>query len=173
MKFFFLTQFLFISMLSFSQIQTAPELRKRFYASVKDYGIAKKFLKELEQEPQPLSAIQTGYKAAVTMVMADHVFNPYSKFKYFLDGKDELEKILKVHPLDYELRLIRFAIQSNIPSFLGYANNLNDDKIFLINQLKQESVAKNKDVELTKIVKQYLTESKHCTEAEKKSINQL
>jgi hypothetical protein len=173
MKLFFATQFLFISILSFSQIQSAPELRKKFYASVKDYGIAKKFLKELEQEPQPLSAIQTGYKAAVTMVMADHVFNPYCKFKYFLDGKAELEKILLLHPLNYELRLIRFAIQSNIPGFLGYANNINEDKTFLISQLKQESMLKNKDVELIKISKQYLTESKHCTEAEKKSINQL
>lgn len=147
-------------------------LRKKFYASVDDASVAKSFLKELEGVKSTSNPLLQGYKAAVSMVMAKHSFNPYSKFKYFIDGKNDLEAAIKIYPNDIELRLIRFAIQSNVPSFLGYNSNLDEDKSFLIVKLADKQLL-SADAELKDIMKRYLNDSKHCTKAEKQTINQL
>jgi len=147
------------------------ELRKKFYASIDDAPAAKLFLSELESVKGELEPIQKGYKAAIRMVMAKHVLNPYNKFKYFLDGKNELEAAILINPKDIELRLIRFAIQSNVPGFLGYNSEIKNDKQFLMDSLQKLKKQKEADAELIKIMKQYLNESKYCTEQEKSSIN--
>ncbi|MFN0047617.1 MAG: hypothetical protein ACKVOU_00685 [Cytophagales bacterium] len=173
MKLLFLAPLGFITFMAFSTHIDTPTLRKNFYASVNDGKKARLFLSELEKNKDDLSPIEHGYRAAVNMVMANHVFNPYSKFKYFIDGKNELEVAISANTKNVELKLIRFAIQSNVPSFLGYHSNIMEDKIVLIENLSLLANEKQPDTELVKIMKQYLTDSKYCTEAEKQSIKKM
>lgn len=72
-----------------------------------------------------------GYKGAATMLMAKHAFNPYQKVKYFNEGKAILEKAIQSDKNNIELRYLRYTIQVNAPSFLGYQSNMNEDKTFL------------------------------------------
>ncbi len=162
-----------INIYSFADPVSLPVLRKKFYASVDDAKTAKLFLSELENDKNTTEPLVQGYKAAVCMVMAKHVFNPYMKFKYFIDGKNELEQAINSHPENVELILIRFAIQSNVPSFLGYNSNIYSDKKFLILNLGKLSQSKVFDRELVEIMKQYLVKSEYCTGTEKESIKSM
>lgn len=143
------------------------EIRKRFYESVESAKVAKSFLEDLKsttnESNQPLI---DGYRAATCMVMAKHVFNPYSKFKYFSDGKKLLEKTISKFPENTELRLIRFAIQINVPNFLGYYKEINDDKLFLINNFSKLDTKSQTDNQLRIIIKEYLIKSGLCTAGE-------
>ncbi len=76
-----------------------------------------------------------GYKACATMMMAQFVFNPFSKLSYFRKGRNMLESAIAEDPGNVELRLLRFCTQLDIPSFLAYKDNIKEDKTILINSL--------------------------------------
>lgn len=145
-------------------------LRKKFYESVDKSSTARDFLNELEKNSEKDASIIKGYTAAMRMVMAKHAFNPYHKFKYFLDGKKDLESALLKDSLNLELRLIRFAIQNNVPFFLNYSSDIISDKNFLIKNLDQLNTGKSNDRQLKKYIIDYLSQSSHCTRAEKEAI---
>lgn len=114
---------------------------------------------------KPESALSTGYKGANLMVSAKYVFNPIRKLNRFNKGKDLMEKALKKDPQGVELRYIRFTIQTNLPSFLGYSAQVNEDKEFLINKLG--TIA---DLDLKNRIVAYLITSKRCDESELKEV---
>ncbi len=68
-----------------------------------------------------------GYQA----VWANHVTNPFSKLQTFNDGKKNIEKAVRTEPGNLEIRLIRYSVQQNAPSFLDYSSRLNEDEKFI------------------------------------------
>ena len=65
------------------------------------------------------------------MMMANYVFNPFSKLSYFNKGKKMLHRAIMADAQNIELRFIRFGVQTNVPSFLGYNNYVEKDKAYL------------------------------------------
>ena len=76
-----------------------------------------------------------GYKGGATIIMAKYVSNPFSKISNFRKGRNMLEKAIAMDRTNSELIFLRFAIQTNIPSFLGYSNDIQEDKKHLQNSL--------------------------------------
>ncbi|MGV3527919.1 MAG: hypothetical protein ACO1OO_03415 [Flavisolibacter sp.] len=72
-----------------------------------------------------------GYKAAATMIMAKHTFNPFSKLSHFNKGKNMLQQSIAADNDNLELRFLRYSIQKSAPSFLGYRGELAADENFL------------------------------------------
>lgn len=95
-----------------------------------------------------------GYRAGATMVMAKHLFNPFSKFSYFKKGVTMLENAIQHDHKNIELRFLRYTIQTNVPAFLNYNMNKEADKLFLI-----QSMDKLNDSSLRKIISAYLAKS--------------
>lgn len=85
------------------------------------------------------------------MSSAKHAWMPYEKLSLFNQGRELLESLIKSNPENIELRYIRYCIQLNIPSFLGYDNRVSD-KLFLQLHLKQID-----DAELNQMVQSILT----------------
>ncbi len=108
-----------------------------------------------------------GYKGAVTMIMAKHVFSPYKKLNYFKNGKEILEKALLKEPLNIELRFLRFSIQSNSPKFLDYHSNLFSDKAFLLKEVKIIN-----DTDLKQRITKFLLNSSEVSKTEKLTLQQ-
>jgi hypothetical protein len=141
-------------------------IRKKFYLSVDDPSLAKDFYHELNEKKKGGNSLILGYGAAMGMIMSKHAFNPYYKFKYFIEGKNELEYAISKDNNNYELRLIRFAIQTNVPSFLGYNDQIENDKRFLLNNIHTLKKNDKEDRELIDITTRYLVQSKLCTKQE-------
>lgn len=110
--------------------------------------------------------LMLGYKASATMIMAKHVFNPFTKMSYFKKGKDMLEKAIEFDKNNIELRYLRFAAQTNMPSFLGYNKSIQNDKKFLL-----ASFSQIKDVRLKELLLPVLHESKYVTAEEKQQLH--
>ncbi len=108
-------------------------VRNDFNKGVKDEKLCIKYLEALEKEAN--SPIERGYAAAFHMFMAKHTSNPFKKMSYFKEGKNKLEKELKSNPNNVELRFIRLSIQYHIPKYLGYHNEINADKDYVMNNL--------------------------------------
>lgn len=72
------------------------------------------------------------YAAAAQMSMANHVWNPYSKWHYFNTGKTQLEQLIQSYPALIELRYIRYTIQRHAPAMLGYNTHQKADRNLLL-----------------------------------------
>ena len=99
------------------------------------------------------------------MIMAKHVRNPISKMTWFNKGKKMLEAAIKADEKDVELRCLRFGIQSNVPSFLNYKENINKDKKFIL-----QSYPHVIDPTLKKNIISYMTQWGDLTTKEKEML---
>jgi len=107
------------------------------------------------------NSLINGYRGAAVMIEAKHMFNPLSRWNKFKQGKALIEDAIKADGSNYELRYLRFAIQTNIPAVLGYSANIESDKKVLINQMESLN-----DFDLRKRVINYLIAAKVCTHEE-------
>lgn len=130
---------------------TVSSIRLKFHNSTSSEEICKALIKQLEPYSEKNNPLFLGYRAGATMLMAKHSFNPFSKLSYFKKGRTMLEKAIQAESNNVELRFLRYTIQTNVPSFLGYSSQLEKDHSFL-----RQSVSGVKDAELKKIITAYL-----------------
>lgn len=120
------------------------DIRRDFNKGVKDQALCERYLDNLEKNAK--TAVEKGYEAAFHMFMAKHTGNPIKKMSYFNGGKRMLEKQVNNDPNNIELRFIRLCIQYHIPSYLGYRENIEEDKDFLVTHLHKLNDEKTKDM---------------------------
>ena len=131
-------------------------------ASVNEVS-ANKLLALLNAEPN-LSPTLLGYKGSTIAMEAKYTVNPLKKLKYFNEGKSLLEKAIKSEPQNIELRYLRLAIQTNIPTFLNYSKNIDSDKILLLGAIKSKLIL---DEDLLKKIIYFLNQCKYLSQSEK------
>ena len=144
-----------------NQESTLSRVRSLYQKAPNEEGAAKDLLKFTtdfdEDEP-----VLLGNNGAAHMMMAKHVINPISKMSHFNRGKKIYKTAILSAPENIELRFLRFAVQSEAPGFLGYKENIAEDKKFLMDE-----VLTLKDQELKKMIMDYLLASKSMTAGEK------
>lgn len=86
------------------------------------------FIKDVKELPD-LCIIP--YREAANMKRAKYAFNPMRKLKYFNEGKEKLEQFLKDHPNHLEGHYVRAILQSEVPHFLNYHDQLKNDVAFV------------------------------------------
>lgn len=111
----------------------------------------KKALKLIEETQNGSSSLEKGYFGAGKMLMAKYYLNPISKLNTFSAGKQILETAIQSDKNNPELRYLRLTIQTNVPVFLRYSMNVNEDKSFLRSALVNLS-----DEHLKSLIKTYL-----------------
>lgn len=165
-----ITYVIFLSFICYhtnGQAPTKTLIRSLYKKAATDEGACKEIITTLESYNENNNVLWAGYKAYATIMLANHVFNPYSKLSNFNAGKKLLENCINADKGNVELRLLRFAIQTNAPSFLGYSNSINEDKLILINILGYI-----KENELKQQIISFLKTCEQLTPAEKLKLNQ-
>src|SRR5690606_28568795 len=120
------------------QVSRLEEVRHLFQKAAVDKRSCFDLVKLLE----PIGSADQllyGYKGANLMISAQYVFNPLGKLSRFTEGKRMLDTALSTGSSNVELRFLRFAIQRNAPSFLGYNRYIEKDRIFLKHALPDVS----------------------------------
>ncbi|WP_295676229.1 hypothetical protein [uncultured Mucilaginibacter sp.] len=92
------------------------------------------------------------YKGANEMIQAKYSLNPIIKLEKFNRGKELITKALNRDTLSLEMRFIRYSIQSNLPAFLGFHDEMYTDKRFLLDNVKISN-----DPELKEMIFNYLS----------------
>lgn len=82
-------------------------------------------------EKQHKTYIEKAYAGYYHCLWAKHAFNPMAKLNSFKKGRKLLDEAAEQDPNSAEIRLLRYAIQENSPSFLGYKSNLSKDLEFI------------------------------------------
>jgi hypothetical protein len=133
--------FSFIFILSFSlagNSQSLIQIREQFYRAQVSGESADSFYSKTQSVTANASALMIGYKGMASFMLCNYSYNPYSKLKYFNEGKNLLDKAISMSSDNTELRFLRYTIQKNVPSFLGYNSNLNEDKQFVTKKISSE-----------------------------------
>jgi len=107
------------------------------------------------------NTVINGYRGVSKMIEAKHMFNPLSRWNKFKEGRAMMEEAIEADVNNFELRYLRFAIQTSVPPVLGYSKNIEEDKKLLIAQLDRV-----KDTDLRTRTVKYLISTKHCTPEE-------
>lgn len=157
--------FLFTFSLSTASVNppaTLPEIRSMYLKANDHEKTCVELLALLKPYDESNNPLFLGYKAGANMIMAKHVKNPISKLSWFNKGKKMLETAIQADTKDVELRCLRFGIQSNVPTFLNYKQNITRDKKFIL-----KSYPHVKDPALKKNIISYMTKWGDLTTTEK------
>ncbi|RYE41521.1 MAG: hypothetical protein EOP48_23905 [Sphingobacteriales bacterium] len=142
-----------------------PEVRNLYHKAATSKKSWTQLSKLLSPVDNKSSALLVCYKGAADMMEAKYVINPWSKLNSFRAGKKLIEEAVKRDSKNMEIRFLRYSVQTNLPSFLDYNDDIDADKSFLIKNLY-----KMEDKTLKNSIIQYLSVTKACTEEE---INRL
>lgn len=125
---------------------TLHDVRIMYHKAESNNEACRKLVEILKPFDEKKDPVLYGYKAGATMMMAKYVFNPFLKISYFRKGREMLQKAVSADDQNIELRFLRFAVQTNLPFFLGYKENIAADKIFIlkkINAIEDAGLKKN------------------------------
>jgi len=136
-----LTPLLFVIIASFSSL--AGENISHFRASfveIKNYETAEAFLAtEVSESNFSFSVTIRSYKAVCKMMMAQYVYNPFTKYSWFNKGKTLLEQSI-VLDKNVENIYLRLIVQINVPSFLGYKTEIESDTKYILENLEKSAI---------------------------------
>lgn len=146
-------------------------LRDLFFQSEKSAKAAELFFNESKNISKSSKPILIGYRGMSEFMMSKYAGNVFSKLSHFSEGKDYLEHAIKMDPLNAELIFLRFSIQTNIPSFLGYNDNIDSDKKILFAFFKTNKANEDKDLKLK--MAGFIIQSSYFSDSEKDQIRLL
>ncbi len=165
MKKYILISILIIAAKAYALTPSKNEVRTLFMKASTEAESCKQLITMLYSFNEQNNAVLAGYKACATMMNANYVTNPISKWSHFTEGKTLLEKAINADKTNIELRFLRFAAQSNAPSFLNYNTSINDDKKYLLKEMVNV-----KDEDLKKLIREVLLRSSYVSKTEKLNI---
>lgn len=121
---------------------------------------------------QSSDALLRAYWGASLAAAPECLSNPLEKIKYFRKGKNLLDESVKQSPNHIEIRFLRFATQTKAPSFLGYDNNLQEDKNLILKNIALfASTPSNK--EMSGYIASFMMDSGNLSPAEKTILKQI
>ena len=156
----FVIFFLSVSTCCFSQ--ELKELRADYPKANSDEVITNTLHEKLSSFSNEENKTVVAYKGAVATLKAKFAKGLKNKKTYFKKGAELLEFAVSSNPNNIEIRCLRLGVQENSPRIVGYKNNMDEDKQFLLDHYKSTS-----DKEVQNFVKGYILLSDLFTDAEK------
>lgn len=119
-----------------SSLVSASDLqyfRKSFYKASTEQAACESVYNKIKDKDYSSDPVLLGYQGVYQAIMAKYVWNPFTKLWYFQNGTQDLEAAIKRDEKNIELIFLRFSIQISSPSFLGYNDNIKEDKAYIMN----------------------------------------
>lgn len=156
---------LLFSLVLFQLNSNVEEVRNQFPEITTEEQVDN-FIEELKNDNSPEGK---GYTAAMVFMKSRFVKWPFTKMKYFKEGKSILDNTIDKNPMNIEIRYIRFLMQKQIPDFLGYNENISEDFQVIVKGIKMCNLQPTMK---SKMLKNILL-TKDLTFEEKDKLNQL
>jgi len=129
---------LFFLMMNSLQASVLSDVRNQF-PKINSMEEAEFHMKLLEKEKDPASK---AYYAAMLFMKAKYVKFPLSKYNYFKKGKAALDQLIQENKENVEIRYLRFVFQNELPDFLNYHNNIEEDCSTIIKGMEKSDLTK-------------------------------
>lgn len=144
------------------------EIRNLYYASVEDEDKCDQLLNYMTKL-NPSDATMLGYKASAEALKSKHVWAPMKKLDWLKKSMATFDGAVSKEPRNAEIRFLRFSVQHFVPKFLGQSENLEEDRVAIVDNL-WETPALKADETLRNNIIDFLIETERCSEAEINSL---
>ncbi len=111
------------------------------------------------------------YKGATKALAAKHASSMSSKLRYVKEACELLDLAASAYPSEIEIRYLRFAIEKNVPAFLGYNKHIQEDREKIVKALKDGTHRLEKSV--LKDIKTFMLESGDLDPVTKKELEKI
>lgn len=93
----------------------------------------------LEKETDPESK---AYYAAMLFMKSKYAKFPLTKYSNFKKGKSALDGLIQADKMNVEMRYLRFVFQNEIPNFLNYNSNIQEDFLIVVKGMEKSNLNK-------------------------------
>ena len=124
-----------------TNIEKIRELYTKAYLSELN---CKLFGENLTKETKSCSLIDA-YTGCYFLMKCKFSKNPLQRINYFVVGKTNIEQAIKMNPKSVELRFLRYSVQRQLPRFLFYFSDINNDLEFIrenVNKIQNHQTKK-------------------------------
>lgn len=142
------------------------EVRNLYKQAVLSESAARSLFDNLTAVSKDDDKVLVSYKGALTAITAKYEKEIKRKKELFKNGVSLIEYAIEEDPDNIEIRFVRLSVQQNIPKFLKYKMNIEEDKTFILERLNGLD---NKD--LKAYIQEYILYSKNFTDEEKNVIS--
>jgi len=159
--------FFFFNCLLFANNMTDINyIRKEFNLAIENGKKADDLHAQLLKLKPASNTLQFAYLGATEALLAKHSFNPFSKLNYVNSALIKLNKAVELNVEDIEIRYMRFSVEANMPSYLGYSKHIVEDKHVLVKGLKNIGLTSS-NCEMYKIFAKGIMNTSYCNKEEK------
>ncbi len=158
---------LILIFLCYTTIVVSPNLsqiRTEYPEAAQNEMLAKELYESLLPVTKQDDKVLVAYKGAAFTIMALFRNGIKEKTDLFNEGRDLLEYAVKEEPSNIEIRCVRMSVQENSPKIVGYRDNIEEDKKFILINYKH-----TRSKEVKKFVKNYTLQSDAFDESEKQT----
>lgn len=116
---------------------TYDGVRIKYFAALKDSEKALHLYEEDYEGIQEKDALILAYKGALEALLTKTTWNFIKKISYLKESRTTFDKAYKLDPNNVEVRFLRLAVESQIPSYLGFSEHVDQDRKFVLSHLNQ------------------------------------
>jgi hypothetical protein len=111
------------------------------------------------------------YKAAAEAIRARDA-SMFNKLTYVQNATKQFDQAVKLDSDNAEIRFLRLSVESNLPSFLGLSQHVEEDRQFLLDTLLQHPKS-GLDSESFVLVRNFMVDRGHVSDADAQKLTQL
>ena len=128
--------FLFVSTTFSQQNKSMVQLRAYYMKALHNCDLAPAVYGLFEDLKNP-SPRMLAYKGALEAIMTKTTWNVFKKLSYLKKSEASFKEAVRKAPNNIEIRFMRMAVQYEIPEYLGYSEDMESDRKFIVNNIEQ------------------------------------
>lgn len=160
--------FVFITFAIAVHANSLDEIRSKFRLAVENPEVTESLSTQLRRIQNP-DALTLAYIASLDALKAKHNWNPTQKLAFMDSFENKITKAVNAMPNNIEIRFLRYSIQSNTPSILGYSKNVKEDRQIILAAFNQKVIV-NSNKKLFVEIYQFLIDENSLSTIEKTKI---
>ncbi len=138
------------TILAFAQANNIGELRQQYLKALHDCEYAPSVYQKFQSIEDP-TAQMLAYKGALEAIMTKTTWNVFKKLSYLRSSEASFQEAIRLAPNNVEIRFMRMAVQYEIPEYLGYSDDMEDDRKFIVDHIEEFNPAEFSYGTLTEI----------------------
>lgn len=149
---------------------SVSNLRRQYQQAATSKEAGEKFYQLMAAYDQQ-DAVMLAYRAAAEAIRARDA-SMFNKLTYVQNAAKQFDQAVKLNADNAEIRFLRLSVESNLPSFLGLSQHVEEDRQFLLNTLL-EHPRSGLDPESFGLVRNFMVDRGHISDADAQKLTAL
>lgn len=112
------------------------QLRAEYLKVLKNHETAPEVYEKFKSVANPSAKI-IAYTGALEAIMTKTTWNVFKKVSYLRKSEASFNQAVQIAPKDLEIRFMRMAVQYEIPSYMGFSEDMEADRKFIVNHIEE------------------------------------